>query len=78
MAPEGIFVVSSMCGEPKSEEAKASCDARSLCLLRGGYPYRTLKPLPELCRELTDAGFDVLDAKLAINPWWDHATIVCR
>ncbi len=78
LSPNGVFVVSSMCGPPKSDEAKASFDAASLSLKKDGEAYRTLKPLNELCSELTNAGFAVTDAKVAVNDWWDHATIVCR
>ena len=78
LRPEGVFVVSSMCGLPKSDEAKASFDPSNGHLLRDGRPYRTLKPLDALACELTDAGFDVQDTKLNINPWWDHVTMTCR
>lgn len=76
LRPEGVFVVSSMCGPPKSDDAKASFDGAGH-LLRDGRPYRTLKPLDDLARELTDAGFDVRDRKLTVNPWWDHVTMTC-
>lgn len=78
LRPEGVFVVSSMCGLPKSDEARASFDPHTGHLLRDGRPYRTLKPLDELARELMDSGFDVQDTRLAVNPWWDHATMICR
>ena len=78
LRPEGVFVVSSMCGLPKSDDARASFDPRTGHLLRDGRPYRTLKPLDDLARELKDCGFDVQDTKLRINPWWDHATMTCR
>lgn len=74
----GVFVVSSMCGAPKSGEAKASFDPRHGHLLRDGRPYRTLKPLADLAGELMEAGFEVQDIQIRINPWWDHATLVCR
>jgi ubiquinone/menaquinone biosynthesis C-methylase UbiE len=78
LSPSGVFVVSSMCGAPKSEEAKVSFDAASRSLKKDGEAYRTLKPLNELCSELTNAGFTVTDAKVTVNAWWDHATIACR
>jgi 2-polyprenyl-3-methyl-5-hydroxy-6-metoxy-1,4-benzoquinol methylase len=77
LRPDGVFVVSSMCGLPKSDEARASFDPRTGHLLRDGRPYRTLKPLDDLARELTEAGFEVRDTRLSINPWWDHVTMVC-
>ena len=77
LRPQGVFVVSSMCGLPKSDDAKASFDSRTGHLLRDGRPYRTLKPLDELARQLSASGFDVQDTKLRINPWWDHVTMAC-
>jgi len=75
---EGVFVVSSMCGLPKSEEAKARFDPATGHLLENGRAYRTLKSEAELARELVEAGFEVQDSRLSVNPWWDHATMTCR
>ena len=78
LRPEGRFVVSSMCGLPKSDEAKARFDAQTGHLLEGGRPHRTLKPLADLTSELANSGFEVRDSSLSVNPWWDHVTMVCR
>ncbi len=78
LRPQGIFVVSSMCGLPKSDEAKSRFDPRTCHLLENGRPYRTLKPLADLARELTGSGFEVRDSRVSVNPWWDHVTMVCR
>lgn len=78
LRPQGVFVVSSMCGPPKSEAAIARFDPRNGHLLENGKPYRTLKPLSEIVRELTLAGFELLDSRRNVNAWWDHATLVCR
>lgn len=75
---EGVFVVSSMCGLPKSEEAKARFDPATGHLLENGRAYRTLKSEAELARELVEAGFEVQDSRLSVNPWWDHVTMTCR
>ena len=75
---EGVFVVSSMCGLPKSEEAKARFDPAAGHLLENGRAYRTLKSEAELARELVEAGFEVQDSRLSVNPWWDHVTMTCR
>ena len=74
----GVFVVSSMCGLPKSDEAKARFDPQAGHLLKNGRAYRTLKPLAELASDLMEAGFEVQDSRLSVNPWWDHVTITCR
>ncbi len=78
LRPNGVFIVSSMCGLPRSDEAKARFDVERGYLLEGSLPYRTLKSLDQLCEELTAAGFEPQDTSLSANPWWDHATIVCR
>ncbi|TSD89027.1 class I SAM-dependent methyltransferase [Mycobacterium sp. KBS0706] len=77
LQPGGVFVVSSMCGEPSSADDRASFDPQNHCLMRDGYPYRTLKPLAALQAELAGAGFAARDCRVAVNPWWDHATLVC-
>ena len=77
LRPDGVFVVSSMCGLPRSADAQARFDPRTGCLIENGEPYRTLKPLAEIELELSDAGFAVKDRSVSVNPWWDHATLVC-
>jgi ubiquinone/menaquinone biosynthesis C-methylase UbiE len=74
----GLFVVSSMCGLPKSDEAKARFDAQTGHLLENGRPHRTLKSLADLASELVSSGFEVQDSRLSVNPWWDHVTMVCQ
>jgi ubiquinone/menaquinone biosynthesis C-methylase UbiE len=78
LASGGVFVVSSMCGAPRSDDAKARFDARASHLLEAGRPYRTLKPLGALEDELKAAGFEVLRSQLTRNPWWDHVVMPCR
>jgi ubiquinone/menaquinone biosynthesis C-methylase UbiE len=75
---EGVFIVSSMCGLPKSEEAKARFDPQTGHLLENGRAYRTLKPLADIASELMEQGFEVRDSRLSVNPWWDHVTMTCR
>lgn len=78
LEPGGIFVASTMCGPPRSPEARSRYDAERQCLVDGGIPTRTLRPLPALLAELREAGFDIVDRRIRRNPWWDHATIVAR
>lgn len=78
LRPGGAFVVSSMCGLPKSDEARASFDPQRQYLMKNGEPYRTLKPLTDLAAELACAGFGLKDSWLNTNPWRDHATMICR
>jgi ubiquinone/menaquinone biosynthesis C-methylase UbiE len=78
LRPGGVFFVSSMVAPPKSDDARACFDADRGWLLRDGKPYRTLKSLDDLASELSRAGFAVEEHSLGINPWWDHAMMVCR
>jgi len=78
LRPNGMFIVSSMCGPPKSADAIARYDASRYVLLEQGHPSRTLKPVEALEQELSDAGFAVISTMVAEHPWWDHATIACR
>lgn len=78
LRPEGTFVVSSMCGAPKSADARARFDPDRHLLLAEGKPSRTLKPLDDLGRELQQAGFVIEAQWLSINPWWDHVTVICH
>jgi ubiquinone/menaquinone biosynthesis C-methylase UbiE len=74
----GIFVVSTMCGEPKSEEARAQFDPQARLLMAEGRPYRTLISVEALKDELGQAGFQELSSRVSTNPWWDHLTMVTR
>lgn len=76
LQPGGIFIASTMCGPPRSPEACARYDVERQCLVDGGVPSRTLRPLPALLAELGEAGFDIVDHRIRRNPWWDHATII--
>ncbi|GGC45454.1 class I SAM-dependent methyltransferase [Chelatococcus reniformis] len=77
LRPAGAFIVSHMCGPPKSADAKARFDVQTCRLIEDGAPARALKPLAALAAELTAAGYTVCRTWLAENPWWDHATLVC-
>jgi len=74
----GRFILSSMCGEPRSEEARARFNAASHHLFEDGKPARTLAPIEDLMRELRGAGLSVVWKQVAENPWWDHITAVAR
>ncbi len=65
-----------MCGDPKSGEACSRFDRASRVLLEVGRPHRVLKPAEEIESEVMGAGFRVIERKMAINPWWDHLTLV--
>lgn len=75
---DGVFVVSTMCGLPRSDEAREHFDPKAACLMRNGRPYRTLKLVQQIEDELAGSGFRVVDVRVRENPWWDHAVIVCR
>ena len=76
LRPNGLFLGSSMCGEPKSEDVRARFDQQIQCLVENGQPYRTLKPAEEIIKEVQKAGFHVSHCEVSENAWWDHLTIV--
>ncbi|MEB7538705.1 class I SAM-dependent methyltransferase [Pantoea anthophila] len=77
LSPEGHFVIGSMCGTPRHSADIAAYDPCSHHLWKAGKPWRTLKPLPDLRREVESAHFTVEAVSVNENAWWDHATIVC-
>lgn len=74
----GVFLISTMCGVPKTPEIEAQFDARTRCLYKDGHPYRTLKTREEIVAEILAAGFKIVESKTSENPWWDHLTILAR
>lgn len=72
----GTFVVSTMCGEPRSTEARERFDRPTGVLLERGRPYRTLKPREEIEAEVRQAGLRIMDSRVSVNPWWDHLTLM--
>ncbi len=78
LKPEGRFIISTMCGLPQSPEDIQNYDYVNHHLIRNGSPWRTLKPLPILQEEILQERFTIVDLEKNTNPWWDHATIVCR
>ena len=73
---QGVFVVSSMCGTPKSDEIRQRYVEQARCLYLNGSPHRTLKPPEEIEQEVADAGFRVLGSEVSTNTWWDHLTLI--
>ena len=76
LAPGGVFIISSMCGQPRSAEALARFDPVSRCLFEDGLLTRSLLPASEIVRELEEAGFQVISEQVAENSWWDHLEAV--
>jgi ubiquinone/menaquinone biosynthesis C-methylase UbiE len=78
LKPDGIFVMSSMCGLPRSMHDSLSFDRSRSLILRDGRPYRTLKSIESLRYELHRHGFRFICSGISVNAWWDHATVVFR
>jgi SAM-dependent methyltransferase len=76
LGTEGVFVVSSMCGVPRSPEAIREFHPDSQCLWRDGRPYRYLPPAASLVDEIVGAGFQPLSWRVQENAWWDHLWMV--
>ena len=78
LRPGGTFIVSSMCGPPRAPEALSRYDWDREELMEDGEAHRTMRSLPNLCLELTRAGFAVENNIVNANSWWDHAMVACR
>ncbi len=78
LRPRGVLLVSTMCGLPKSDDARAQYDAATRTLRRGGAACRTLLPAEDIAREIAAAGFQVISQEIAENSWWDHLTLLAR
>ena len=57
LTPGGTFILSSMCGRPRSLEPQHAFDARTRCILRDGKPYRYLPDVDDLIAEVVGSGF---------------------
>ncbi|MBZ6075119.1 class I SAM-dependent methyltransferase [Microvirga puerhi] len=78
LRPDGVFVVSTMCGEPKIEALREHYDAQMRQLVDQGRPYRTLKPVDEILDEMRAAKFEISHHVLGEGVYWDHLVLVCR
>jgi ubiquinone/menaquinone biosynthesis C-methylase UbiE len=76
LRPRGVFVVNTMCGDPKSADTITKFNAQTRCLVKKGQAYRTLLQPEEIAHEISTAGFDVIWEEISENAWWDHLTLV--
>jgi SAM-dependent methyltransferase len=72
----GVFVVSTMCGEPKSAAARARFDPAARCLMEDGKPARALLEAAAIVAEVEAAGFRAVAQQVRANSWWDHLTLL--
>jgi ubiquinone/menaquinone biosynthesis C-methylase UbiE len=72
LRPGGYFLLSSMCGPPRSKVARQQYDSKSRCLMKDGYPSRFMPDAGYLIREVVEAGFEVRKKYKSRNAWWDH------
>lgn len=78
LRPNGTLVISSMCGEPRTEAIRRLFNAETKELRDDGTPFRTLKPAGEIMDEIVAAGFEIVHRVLAQGTWWDHLLLVSR
>jgi SAM-dependent methyltransferase len=76
LRPGGYVLVSSMCGPPKTSEARSGYDPALRCLTNEGRPVRFMPSPESLLQECLAAGFDFLAADLSCNDWWDHLELL--
>jgi SAM-dependent methyltransferase len=75
---DGTFIVSSMCGEPRSPEARTAFDPSSRYLREDGRACRYLPPRDVLIEEIRVAGFRPISWRLQENDWWDHLWMIAE
>lgn len=78
LRPGGMFVISTMCGEPKTDEVRRRFDPRTRQLLDHGRPFRTLKPACEILGEIGAAQFHVSHHVIGEGAMWNHLVALCR
>jgi SAM-dependent methyltransferase len=78
LRPNGHFVVSSMCGEPRSLDGADVFDGERRLIMRDGVAYRFLATVDGLTNEVTNLGFDVDNVRVQSNSWWDHLWLVAK
>lgn len=75
---DGVLIISTMCGLPKQEVDINNYNYENYQLYQNNQPWRTLKSLELLKDEITSSGFLINYIHVNENPWWNHATIVCK
>lgn len=78
LRPGGIFLVSSMVGDPKQVFPELGWDPESRCQVSDGIARRYMPHPAELIAELKQGGFEILTSELRTNPWWDHMVVQTR
>jgi SAM-dependent methyltransferase len=78
LRPGGAFVISTMCGEPKTDEIRRRFDPRTRQLLDQGRPFRTLKPAAEILAEIHAAQFHISHHVLGEGALWNHLVALCQ
>lgn len=76
--PGGHFLLSSMCGPPRSKTVKRRYDPTARCLLEDGRPFRYLPRSRDLSQEISRAGYRVSAPHMERNPWWNHLTLLAQ
>lgn len=74
----GRFLVSSMCGPPRSVSAGVSYNSALQCLIRNDAPWRFIPSAEFLTEECQAFGFELARVDLNQNSWWNHLTMVLR
>ena len=82
LKPEGIFYISTICGEPKPKwfqnDYDEYYDSDSKVVFRDSVPYRYFAEPDEIKEEINSAGFEIIESNLSANEHSDHLVLVCR
>ncbi|MEZ4814610.1 MAG: class I SAM-dependent methyltransferase [Bdellovibrionota bacterium] len=78
LKPNGIFLLSSMVGEPKDLSKLDFFDSEKRLQRVKNLPLRYTPYLSDLKEEVTSYGFFIVESKIQVNPWWDHFTAILK
>ena len=72
----GTFILSSMCGQPRSLEQGYEFDAKTKYILHEGKQHRYLPEADDLISEAIRSGFQISTSRVQHNEWWDHLWLI--
>lgn len=78
LKPNGVFLLSSMVGDPKDPSNIEFFDSEKRLQRVKNLPLRYTPYLSALKEEVISYGFSIVESKIQENPWWDHYTAILQ
>ena len=78
LKPGGIFLLNSICDEPKDKEIVKNYDPVTRCTFSNGSPYRYFGKKESLIGEITSHGFDILRERVEVKSNGDSLRAIAR